>query len=207
MNHSHTSRWIWAASLLLACAAAPSRADAQGPADSASVHELTLEERPEIRNGRIAMVEGVAGPEGVRLMVGKLSILQPVAVTLVSSQPQDDLRLSLWKYAEPAVAREGSTRGSGLLTFQFRTEDDLQLRIVSPGGPRPYRLAVWAGDEVEPAVASPFVPQSRFRGESAGARGAAETGGSSQLVLWVLAAGLFAVAGLLLILVLRRGRA
>lgn len=176
----------------------PSSADAQNPGDSAKVHELTLEENSDIKNGRIAMVEGETDPTGVRLLVSKLSILQPVAVTLVALDSNDDLQLSLWKYAEDAVAREGSTRGKGYVTFQLRTEDDLQIRVASPRGPSRYRLAVWAGNEVELPVPSPFVSQAGFTG------GSGDGAGSTPTILYVLTAGVLAIAGLLAVLVMRR---
>lgn len=142
------------------------RAQNPDPNDKTSVHPLTLEKHAGIGNGRIAMVEGEAGPEGVRLVVNQLSILQPAAVALVPLDAGDDLRLALWKYAEDDVKHEASTRGDGFVSFRFRTEDDLQLRIVSPAGPRRYRLAVWAGDEVEMPLPSPFVPQTASSGTS-----------------------------------------
>jgi hypothetical protein len=165
----------------------------QNPADKATVHQLTLEKQDAIANGRMAMVEGEAGPEGVRLVVNKLSILQPAAVTLVAFDTNDDLQLSLWKYAEDDVQRQGSTRGTGAVSFQFRTEDDLQIKIASPQGPKRYRLAVWAGEEIETPLPSPFVAQA----------GAGGSSGTSPL-LYVLTAGVVLIALFLGVMVMRR---
>ncbi len=178
--------------LVLPIAAAAQQPD---PNDKTPVHELTLEKHPEFANGRIAMVEGEAGAEGVRLVISKLSILQPVGVALVALDPNDDLQLSLWKYAEDEVQRQGSTRGDGYVSFQFRTEDDLQIKIVSPDGPKRYRLAVWAGDEVEVPVPSPFVAQAGF------------TGTGTSPLMYVIAVAVVAIAVFMGVIAMRRKKA
>jgi hypothetical protein len=190
------TRGMTIATLAMAIAAPAAAAQPEGR-QGGTVHQLTLEQHPEIPNGRIAMVEGEAGADGVRLVVSKLSILQPVGVLLAAVDPQDDLQLSLWKYAEDDVARQGSTRGSGAVSFQLRTEDDLQIRVVSPEGPKRYRLAVWAGDEVDVPVPSPFVSQAGVGGAS----------GGTPPILYVLTAGVLAIAVFLGMMVMRRKKA
>jgi len=187
------------AAALVMLIAVPIAATAQNPDpnDKTPVHELTLEKHPDFANGRIAMVEGLTDAAGVRLVVSKLSILQPVGVAVVALDPDDDLRVSLWKYAEDEVQREGSTRGDGYVSFQFRTEDDLQLRVVSPEGPKRYRLAVWAGDEIDVPVPSPFVSQAGFTGSGEG----------TPVILYVIAAGVLAIAAFLGVMVMRRKKA
>ena len=166
------------------------------PNDNTKVHELTLDKHTDISNGRIAMVEGEAGPEGVRFVVSKLDILQPAAVMLAAVDGGDaDLRLSLWKYAEDTVQREGSTRGTGAVSFQFRTEDDVQIRVVSPEGTRRFRLAVWAGDPVEITVPSPFVAQAGF------------TGSGTSPLMYVIAAAVVLIAIFMGIIAMRRKKA
>lgn len=188
------SRFMLLAALLIACAPIGA-AQQPDPNDKTPVHELTLAKHPEFGNGRIAMVEGETGPEGVRLVVSKLSILQPVGVALVAADPNDNLQLALWKYAEDDVQREGSTRGDGYVSFQFRTEDDLQIRIVSPDGPKRYKLAVWAGDEVDLPLPSPFVAQAGF------------TGSGTSPLMYVIAAAVVAIAIFLGVIAMRRKKA
>lgn len=190
-----TSRYVFLAVLLLALTPRFGAAQNPDPNDTTPVHELTLVKHPEFANGRIAMVEGEADAQGVRLVVSKLSILQPVGVALVADDPNDNLQLALWKYAEDEVQREGSTRGDGYVSFQFRTEDDLQLRIVSPDGPKRYKLAVWAGDEVDVPVPSPFVSQAGF------------TGSGTSPVMYVIAAAGVIIAIFLGMIALRRKQA
>ncbi|HXG55076.1 MAG TPA: hypothetical protein VNJ03_06820 [Vicinamibacterales bacterium] len=181
---------------LAAVLSVPIGARAQATPESPTVHTLTLEKHTDIPNGRIVMVEGDADAGGVRFVVNKLSILQPVAVMLVSPGSSEDLQLSLWKYAEDDVARQGSTRGSGMVSFQLRTEDDLQIRVASPEGSKKYRLAVWAGDEVDLPVPSPFVSQAGFSGSS-----------GTPSILYVLTAGVLVIAVLLGVMVMRRKKA
>lgn len=188
-------RFMLVAALLTAGAPLAGVAQQPDPNDTTPVHELTLEKHPDFPNGRMAMVEGETGAEGVRMVVSKLSILQPVGVALVAADPNDHLQLALWKYAEDEVQREGSTRGDGYVSFQFRTEDDLQIRVVSPDGPKRYKLAVWAGDEVDLPVPSPFVAQAGFA-ESA-----------TSPVMYVIAGAVVAIAIFLGVIATRRKKA
>lgn len=188
------SRRLLLKALLVAAIPVAAAAQQPDPNDKTPVHELTLETHPEFSNGRIAMVEGEADAEGVRLVVSKLSILQPVGVALVAADPNDNLQLALWKYAEDEVQRQGSTRGDGYVSFQFRTEDDLQIRIVSPDGPKRYKLAVWAGDEVDLPVPSPFVSQAGFTGSGPG----------TSPLMYVIAAAVVAIAIFLGVIAMRR---
>lgn len=181
---------------VIAALSLPLAASAQQQEEKRDVHQLTLEKHPEFSNGRIAMVEGEADAQGTRLVVSKLSILQPVGVALAAIDGAGtDLKLSLWKFAEDDVQREGSTRDDGYVSFQFRTEDDLQIRIVSPDGPKRYRLAVWAGDEVEVPVPSPFVSQAGF------------TGSGTSPLMYVIAAAVVAIAIFLGVIAMRRKKA
>ncbi len=101
---------------------------------AADVHALQLVADPAIRNGKVAAVEGTAGPRGQKLAVADLSVLQPVEVTLFAVDAQDDLRLDLSKFILDAPARSLSTQGTGYATARFRTQGDLQLTVTSPEG-------------------------------------------------------------------------
>ena len=96
---------------------------------AADVHALQLVADPAIRNGKVAAVEGTAGPRGQKLAVADLSVLQPVEVTLFAVDAQDDLRLDLSKFILDAPARSLSTQGTGYATARFRTQGDLQLTL------------------------------------------------------------------------------
>lgn len=175
------------------------------PQEPPQVYQLKLEPAPEIKNGRIAAVQGTAGPAGVKLMVGGLSILQPAAVSLIARYPSDDLRLELGKFTADAPVRSGSTKGEGVCTLEFRTEGEVQIKVTSPAGPQPFRLVAWAGDEVAADLPSIFAPVNATTAQAAAPAAPAREGGTST-VLWVIAGALALCVGLLAIIAFRRGR-
>ena len=63
---------------------------------------------------------------------------------------------------------------------------------MSPEGPKRYRLAVWAGDEVDLPVPSPFVSQAGF------------TGSGTSPVMYVIAAAAVVIAIFLGVIAMRR---
>jgi hypothetical protein len=99
--------------------------------------------------------------------------------------------------------RSGSTKGDGTCTFEFRTEGDLQIKVTSPDGPKPFRLVAWAGDEVAPELPPAVVPMKDGTGQ--GGTGSAAPAGRS-VVMWVIAGALVLCVGLLAVMAFRRGR-
>jgi hypothetical protein len=170
---------------------------AQGPPAGTDVYQLQLEPNPDVKSGKIATLEGVAGTAGQKLAVGDLSVLQPVEVTLFAPDENDDIRLELSKFILDSPAKTCSTKGNAFCTVRFRTQGDLQINVVSPDGPKLYRLLVWAGSEVAAPVMTPLVSMSEYKKTN-------RTGGPP--VLWVIAGVLVVIAGLLAVLVLRKGR-
>jgi len=176
----------------------------------AGVYKLKLESVPEIEHGKTAIVEGVVGPSGQKLAVADLAVLQPVEVMLFTPAADDDVRIELSKFILDGPARSGSTKGEGFVSFKFRTQGDLQIKLVSPNGPTVYRLFVWAGNEISPPMPSVFMSMGDYlRRQAPAASGgvpapAAATG--SPFLLWVIAGALVIIVGLLGVLVLKRGR-
>lgn len=169
------------------------------------MYELKLEASPDIKNGRVAAVQGTANSTGEKLMLGGLSILQPVAISLIARYPSDDLRLELSKFTTDTAVRTASTKGEGVCTFEFRTEGDVQIKVTSPEGPKPFRLVAWAGDEVAPELPPAFVPAKAEAGRLAVADAPGGAGGSPA-VLWVIAGALVLCVGLLAVIAFRRRR-
>ena len=171
------------------------------------VYNLALKPSSDIASGKVAVVEGVAASQEQHFAVGNLSVLQPVRVILTTPAADSDVRITLSKFIldEPAIS--GSTAGSGVAAFQFRTQGDLQIRVTAPSQPTPYTLLVWAGDEVSAPMASPFVAMDDYRRRGGAVPGGASGSASgSSIVLWVIGGSLVVIAGLLGVLVLKRGR-
>lgn len=172
-------------------------------AQEPQVYGLTLEPIPELPVGKVAMVQGTAEPSEQRFLVESLSILQPVAVSVLARNPDHDLRLRLSKFGFDETLREGSTGGTGLVTFKIRTEGDLRISVSSDQTQLPYQLVVWAGDEVQPSMPPVVVPMPKS---------AAHPGPGSlplpRLVLFGAIAGGLAlgVGTSVAILILRKGR-
>lgn len=161
---------------------------------------IEFKESPSLEHGKVALIEGVAGPEGVRFVAEYLSILQPIVVTALAKSPDDDVRVALSKYRYDEADRSGTTKGKGIYTTRLRTEGDLKI-VVSAPEPTPFQLVVWAGDPVELPMKPVLVSNpARVRGESAGLA----LGGS--VVTWVIAVSLVVIAGLLGVIVLRGKR-
>jgi hypothetical protein len=164
---------------------------------------IVLKKIPELDKGKIMMAEGTAGPDGVKFVGTNFSILQPVIVTVLAKNPDDDVRVQLSKYRYDQADRKGSTKGSGIYTTKLRTQGDLKV-VVSASTPTPFQLVVWAGDEVERAIKPVVVTNpARVAGKTSGAGGM--PGGS--MVLWVIAIALLAVVGLLAAMLLKGKRA
>lgn len=160
-----------------------------------SAYRIVFAPHDELENGKIAMAEGTAGPDGVRFVAEHLSILQPVVVTVLAKDPDDDVRVALSKYRYDEADRSGTTKGEGIYTTRLRTQGDLKI-VVSSQERKPFQLVVWAGDEVERPMTPVIVSDP---GRVAGSGWA--SGGT---VTWVLAGAL--AAGLLGAIVFRRKR-
>jgi hypothetical protein len=137
----------------------PSLPKAQGD----TIPTLELKADPSIKNGQVAAIEGTVGPNGLRFVVGELSILQPILVTLVSRDESDDLTLSLFKKDWTNVRRTASTRGSGMARFEFRTQGGVNILVRGSATPTPFALVVWAGDEMHTSMPDVVVTHDEFR--------------------------------------------
>jgi hypothetical protein len=171
---------------------------------SPNAYRIEFKAIPELKQGKIAMAEGTAGPDGVKFAAENISILQPIVVTVLAKNPDDDVRVGLSKYRYDQFDRTGSTKGKGIYTTRLRTQGDLKV-VVSAPTPTPFQLVVWAGDEVQRQM-KPVVVADRAMIAGKKAPGGAASGGGS-MVMWVIAIALLAIVGLLATIVLRGKRA
>jgi hypothetical protein len=187
---------------MFAASAAAQQADVARQAravNDPTAYRIQFKPHPDLKNGKIAMIEGTAGPQGMRFVAEYLSILQPIVVTVLSKDPNDDVRVALSKYRYDEADRTGTTKGEGMFTTQLRTQGDLKI-VVSSQERKPFQLVVWAGDEVERPMKPVLVAnRAKVTGEEGWG-----IGGSA--VTWVIAGSLMVIAGFLGVIVLRGKR-
>lgn len=160
---------------------------------------LELREMDGIEHGKAAVLKGEAGSKPQRFFVDGVTMETPVTVLLRGVDPEDEVDLSVTKYAWDQPLKTGTAQGEPL-SMKFRTEGEFQLSVSAEEEGTPYRLLVWVGDPVEPAMTPVVVSANEYDGPPTEA--AAGKGGG--LVLWVIAGLLGATVVLLAALVLRR---
>lgn len=128
-----------------------------------SIPTLELAPDPRIEHGRVAAVQGAVGPEGLRFVVGELSILQPVVVMLLARDDTDDLTLSLFKKDWTNMRRTASTRGSGIARLEFRTQGGVNILLRGESAETPFALVLWAGEELRPTIPDVVVTYEELR--------------------------------------------
>lgn len=164
-------------------------------ADSPPVrtYKLELKKMDGVDQGKTAVVKGEAGKTPHRFLVDGVNMNTPMVVLVRAVRENDEVSLRLTKYAWNQPLREGTARGEPL-AFKFRTEGEFQI-AVSADKPTPYRLLVWAGEEVKPELRPVVIKASEFESASSS---------SVSPVMWVIAVALVAIAILLGVLVSRR---
>ncbi len=152
-----------ASMLALPARAAPQQQAGAVTKKDEGIPRLELAPDPMVGQGRVGATQGSVGPEGVRCAVGGLSILQPVVVMLLAADAADDLTLTLYKGDWTTARRKGSTKGTGIARFEFRTEGGVNIMLRGPAKPTPYALVVWAGPELHPPMSDVVVTPEQFR--------------------------------------------
>jgi hypothetical protein len=219
-------QWMRSTALVLVLAAPAAAQEINlPPKPDDTVPRLELKPDPAVEKGRVAAVQGTLGPEPIRFAIGELSILQPVVVMLLSQDAADDLTLSLFKGDWTTVRRTGSTKGSGIARFEFRTQGGVNILLRGSSTPVPFALVVWAGNELHPPMSDVVVTRDEFlkrkpvampagaaqplpTGTAApGPEQASAAGGTRgvPVVIWIVAAAVLGGAGTALFLRTRRG--
>lgn len=134
---------------IAAALAAGSVASAQTPSPTAV--RLQLKQSPQVQTGKAALVQGTSKAAGDRFFVENLSIIQPVIVTLLARNKEDDVKLQLSKYRFDQADKTASTKGTGKATIKLRTQGEMKI-VVSGADPMAYQLLIWAGEEVKPEL-------------------------------------------------------
>lgn len=144
---------------------------------NAPLFELIPEKDDRFSIGRVAIVEGLAHPDGVRLVLRNLSIDTPVQITLVAED--DDLVIQTYTadWSQPLGETETD---DGEVTLRFRTADSAQFLIKGDDDVR-YQLFVWVGPEMKQPVPSIFITSEEFE--------ETEGGGFGKFLMLILLAG------------------
>lgn len=159
-------------------------------------HRLELNEIDGLENGRLTLVEGESTPDGHGFLLENLSILQPVAVTLFTADPEPAVDVTLAKYHWDNGLRSASTVEGTPVTFRIRTQGELRI-LVSGARPQPYKLLVWTGDEVEPPMEPVVVSMDRYESRNA-------DGGGFSTFQWMVVSLLAAILAVLGLIAFRR---
>lgn len=157
-------------------------------------YKLDLKKMEGVEHGKTAVVKGEAGQTPHRFLVDGVNMNTPMVVLVRPVREDDEVSVRLTKYAWNQPLRDGTAKGEPL-AFKFRTEGEFQIAVTADK-PTPYRLLVWAGEEVKPELRPVVLKASEYAGASSG------TGVSP--VMWLIAAALVAIAILLGVLVMRR---
>lgn len=185
----------WARSLLVAAMLSCSSLAVAADAPAIKSYRLELKKMKGVERGKTAVVKGEAGDKPHRFLVDGLNMNMPVTVLVRPVRAADAVDIKLTKYGWNQPLREGTAKGEPL-ALQFRTEGEFQIAVTAAKARTPYRLLVWAGDEVKPELRPVVVKASEF--------GATKSGSGGSPVLWVIAGALLAIVALLGVLVMRR---
>lgn len=157
-------------------------------------YKLELKKMEGVEHGKTAVVKGEAGSTPHHFLVDGLNMNMPLVVLVRPVRERDEVAVRLTKYAWNQPLREGTAKGEPL-AFKFRTEGEFQI-AVSADKPTPYRLLVWAGEEVKPELRPVVLKASEYAHPSSGS--------DVSPVMWVIAGALVVIALLLGVLVMKR---
>jgi hypothetical protein len=146
--------------------------------------------------GKLATTEATAGTTPEKYSVQDLDLMQPVAVRIEAVDPARPVTLKAVKAEWDKVYSECTTDAKGACEVRLRTQGNFGL-LVSARDPRgaPYRLAVWAGEEIKNVPANLMTP----------AAGARQGWTRTEMLLGVIAAVLILGVVLVAARVMRRG--
>ncbi|MGH8187406.1 MAG: hypothetical protein ACREUC_12670, partial [Steroidobacteraceae bacterium] len=98
--------------------------------------------------GSIGGVRGEVDSEGERIVVDRLSVMQPVVVALLAEDADRPLQLEIVKDIWDQAVRTARTDEQGRVRTQFRTQESFGIRVRATSDRRArYSLLVWAGEE------------------------------------------------------------
>ncbi|MCU0760607.1 MAG: hypothetical protein MUF07_15610 [Steroidobacteraceae bacterium] len=224
--------WLGLAAGLVAPAAAEPVA---APGDETKAARLKLAAKRG-EPGQWARAEARLAADGERrYYIGGANVSAPLSIQVIAERRDVPIQVSLHRQSWAVVEAEGTTGAAGLYRFEGRAYGDVGIRLRAAGD-RATRatVLVWQGEPVPPPLQAVYAPPDSARvaaamaaggvatrpasagattaasgaGAATGAGGAAPAaaGGTSPVMLAILGA-LVVIAGLLAVLVFRRGGA
>ncbi len=146
--------------LLLAVASAQVRAQEEAVEEQpVTVVEVKPDER--IPEGKSAFYQGETDEAGHRFAVGDVDLTQPVAITVLTRNPDDRVRVRVVKTDWDAPDRDETSGADKRVDFRFRTFDQFKLWVTADQ-PTEYQLVVWVGEPELAGAPAIAVPASHF---------------------------------------------
>ena len=154
--------------MVLGIAIAPGAAgQPKGPDEGRKVYRVQLKDSTRFPKWKVAAFKGTADEKGDHFLLDKLTTLQPVVISLLPGNKDDDIKLAVYKDGWKDAKRETSSTNPQS-TVRFRTHGEARIRVSASGPPKPYRLLVMVGAEVKPEVKAAFVPMADYRKRPSG---------------------------------------
>ena len=133
------------------------------PAKEPQALPLQFQKSERVKNGTFAYVAAGTQAGPTRYVASNVMVTQPVVVTLKSDNPKEMLRLAVSKTQWNKAEREVSTGADGLVRVAFRTQGDFGVTVGGAGSGKPYKLAVWVGDEIKRPMSPAIVPKAAWK--------------------------------------------
>lgn len=177
------------------------------PGDETRATELKLKPMDDPAMGRWARVQVRLPADGRRFWVGGLDVMAPLSIQVAAEELGAPIAVSLHRFAWGRADARGDTGGEGIYRFDGRAQSRVGV-LLKPGDGRPARatLLVWQGPAQPANFLGVVVPPASAGGETGDAVARSETGEGTAWTTYAILAVLAVIAGLLAVLVLRRGR-
>ncbi|MFT3699617.1 MAG: hypothetical protein QM831_41095 [Kofleriaceae bacterium] len=169
--------------------AAPHADDREKPA-----LELTLAPDSHLPNGKVQVVTSDSKPEGDQFFIDNIFVLQPIAITLVADNPDDEITLIIGKDRWDETLRTQKTGpGKKSVTEKFRTQGEVRMTVKAEGPPKPYHLVAWVGDEVQPQLAPVITSMKTYNGPNKSGGGGDSSTKNALIAIGILVGVIFII--------------
>lgn len=163
MQTSVKMGWLCAALTAAMLPCAMSVAATKKAAKEPEATPLEFKKIERVQNGKFAYVIGTTTPVAARYVASNLIVTQPVIITLKADNPKDKIKLIVTKTQWNKAEREVSTGADGRVRVSFRTQGDFGIAVSGAGAGKPYRMAVWVGDEIKRPMPPAIVPKATWK--------------------------------------------